>query len=352
MKTGIRITVKYLLSAAAAVVLLYFSFRGVDWTDFWSCLKSCEWSYVIVSMVACLLVYVVRGLRWKMLLEPIDPSVGMRACFNAVSIGMISNLVLPRVGELVRCAYITRNSARDGEGKRIASYDKVFGTVVMERGLDSVFMVVVFVIMMSLMWRRFGSFFSENIFPGLSSKLGMVWMLLGVLALIAALVWCVRLLRGRNRFFAKVYEVCSGIGQGLKACLHMKHGWLFFVYTGIVWVLYWVMSYSIVLAVKHIDPSILSADALPAMKTLQGLGVVDALFLMLAGALSSLVPVPGGFGAFHTVVAGALQSVYGIPFSIGLIFATLSHEAQTVTQIIAGLFSFAWEALTGARNNV
>jgi hypothetical protein len=52
------------------------------------------------------------------------------------------------------------------------------------------------------------------------------------------------------------------------------------------------------------------------------------------------------------VVAGALQSVYGIPFSIGLIFATLSHEAQTVTQIIAGLFSFAWEAVTGARNNV
>lgn len=50
-----------------------------------------------------------------------------------------------------------------------------------------------------------------------------------------------------------------------------------------------------------------------AVSRLSELGTSDALFLMLVGSLSSLVPVPGGFGAFHYIVATALASVYGIP---------------------------------------
>jgi len=64
---------------------------------------------------------------------------------------------------------------------------------------------------------------------------------------------------------------------------------------------------------------------------------------MLAGSLSSLVPVPGGFGAFHYVVASALAAVYGIPWEAGIIFATLSHESQTVTMLICGGCSYAAE---------
>ena len=73
--------------------------------------------------------------------------------------------------------------------------------------------------------------------------------------------------------------------------------------------------------------------------------MADALFLMFAGALSTLVPVPGGFGAFHTVVAGALLSVYGLPFSVGLIFATLSHESQIVMELVLGAASYGYETV-------
>ena len=93
------------------------------------------------------------------------------------------------------------------------------------------------------------------------------------------------------------------------------------------------------------DTSALAPDLATAVSGLAGLGALDALFLMLAGSLSSLVPVPGGFGAFHYIVATALATVYSVPFEIGIIFATLSHESQTVMHIICGSCSYVSESL-------
>ena len=72
---------------------------------------------------------------------------------------------------------------------------------------------------------------------------------------------------------------------------------------------------------------------------------VDALFLMVAGSLGWLVPVPGGFGAFHFVVSIALSTIYGIPFELGIIFATLSHESQAITMAVCGGGSYLYETL-------
>ena len=86
-----------------------------------------------------------------------------------------------------------------------------------------------------------------------------------------------------------------------------------------------------------------------AIAGLSSLGPMDALFLMLVGSLSSLVPVPGGFGAFQYLVALALSTVYGIPFGVGIIFATLSHESQTLTMIVCGTASYIDETLQGRK---
>lgn len=336
---------EYVLSAAVAVVLLYFSFRGVDWQDFLACLRECDWAWVAVAMVAGALVQLVRGLRWKMLIDPVDRSVPWTACFNAVNICMITNLVLPRAGELVRCGYITKNSRRGEDGRRLASYDKVFGTVIVERAWDAVMMMVLLCVLLSLMWHKYGAFFRDSIFGPLSQRAGTLWLVAAAVVALAACVWAVFRFRDRSRFCGRVYGVFQGIFTGLKTCLHMERGWLFVAYTVLIWLLYWLMSASILWAVDGIDPAAVSPDLSASLARLHDLTLVDALFLMFAGALSSVVPVPGGFGAFHPIVAGALSSVYGIPFGLGLIFATLSHESQTVMEIVLGLASFLHESV-------
>ena len=131
--------------------------------------------------------------------------------------------------------------------------------------------------------------------------------------------------------------------DGMVSCLHMRHGWLFLLYTVLLWVLYWLMSACILWALQGIDPASVSPELAEALAKIEGLGMTDALLLMFAGAVSSLIPVPGGFGAFHGAVALTLSSVYGVPFAAGLIFATLSHESQVLTGILCGAESYIHE---------
>ena len=111
----------------------------------------------------------------------------------------------------------------------------------------------------------------------------------------------------------------------------MKRAWLFFLYTAIIWALYWIMSASIVWALQDIE-------------SFAQLTLTDAFFLMIAGSISSVVPVPGGFGAYHGVVAGALHRIWKMPMGIGMVYATLNHESQVLTQAVCGLASYIHES--------
>ena len=59
---------------------------------------------------------------------------------------------------------------------------------------------------------------------------------------------------------------------------------------------------------------------------------------------STVIPVPGGFGAYHSVVAGAISAVWGIPFATGMVFAILAHESQVIVQAVLGLGSYVYES--------
>ena len=344
MERRVKDIFKYFLWIAVAVLLLYFSFRGVDWKNFGAALAQCRWEYVILSMLLGAFVFYLRGLRWQMLLRPIDPSTSSLTCFNAMNICMLVNLLLPRVGEVVRAGYVTRHSAKDPDGKRLAGIDKVLGTVVIDRLWDVISIFVVLAIVLPLMWEKFGDFLTEHIFSGLSGKVAFLWILIAAGVLVCLFIYLCWRLRERGRIWGNVWGILSGIGEGLRSCLHMRHGWLFVFYTALIWIMYWFMSATVMWAVQGIDPAAMGPEMAAACEKVRGLTMMDALFLMFVGSLSSLVPVPGGFGAFHVVVAGALSSVYGIPFEFGLIFATLSHESQVITDAIAGLASYVGES--------
>ena len=80
---------KYLLSAGLAAALLYFSFRGVEWADFVSGIRSCRWEYILLSMAAGSFAFWLRAVRWRRLLLPIDDSITRTTAFNGVNIGNI-----------------------------------------------------------------------------------------------------------------------------------------------------------------------------------------------------------------------------------------------------------------------
>ncbi len=337
---------KYSVSVAIAVVLLYFSFRDVNWSDFYDGLRNCKWEWIGVAMLAGVVSFWFRGVRWRQFLLPIDGDTSRKVTFNAINIGNFANLVLPRVGEFVRCGFITRHSSFDGK-ERLASYDKVLGTVVAERSLDVLTLLSLVLVMTVCMWNRFGTFLKDNIFLPFSEKLnlGLGLLLAGAVAAVLIALLVVWKFRKRSKVLAKLSDFAEGLVKGLASCLKMKNWWLFVLNTVLIWTMYWLMSFSVLMAVKYMDVSALSPEMADSVSKLAGLGALDALFLMLVGSLSSLVPIPGGFGAFHYIVALALSSVYGVPFPTGIMFATLSHESQTITMIVTGLCSYTSESV-------
>lgn len=343
MNKKVSSVLKYALWIGVAVILLYFSFRGVNWKDFGDALRYCKWGWVIVSMFLGALAFLVRSFRWRMLITPIDPSTSWVTTFNAYNICMIANLVLPRAGEVVRCGYIVKHSERDKDGKHLVTMDKALGTVVMDRVWDAVSLLVVLAVMVALMWERFGAFFHSDVFAGAGSNLHIGrWVVVILVAGVIFLFLC-WLFREKGGVWARVWNFMKGIGDGLKTSFQMENVWLFILLTAIMWVIYWFMSATILWALQGIDTSSMSAEMAASLEQVNQLGMVDALFLMMMGAISSVIPVPGGFGAFHTVVGGALAAVYGIPFEVGLIFATLSHESQVICDTICGAVSYAFE---------
>ena len=321
MKKGKHSTYQYLVWTAVAVVLLYFSFEGVKWADFLDVLKSCRWGWVLLSMAAGLGAFIIRALRWRLLLKPMNPDIKRIDCYDGFAIGKFTDTFLPHVGEFIRCGYVCRAPL---------SYDKALATVVVERSWDIFTLLLIIILTLSFGWQRFGAFAVEKIWTpvGQSLNFSLWWIVAGAgLAAVAAVIIIFRL-RERNAVCGKIAHFFSGMWQGALACLRMKGKGLFMLYTLVLWAMFLMMSLFIIWALP---------DSF-------GLGWVDALFLMLVGSVAGIVPVPGGFGAFHYMVALALSALYGVPWEMGIVFATLSHESQAVMTVVCGAAAYVHQS--------
>lgn len=201
----------------------------------------------------------------------------------------------------------------------------------MERSWELLVMLMLLAVVVVFGFQRFGGFFVENILTPMSAKFDFsIWWIVAACALLAAaslyILWYYRL---RSSICAKVWNVLRGVLQGFSSCLRMDQKWLFFAYTAMIWGLYWLMAASTVWAAPF----------------LEGLDMIDALFLSLVGGLGFAVPVPGGIGAFHFIISLALSTMYGVPVELGIVYATLSHTSQAITQIAFGAGSYIYESI-------
>lgn len=334
----VRNILKYILSLGLAAVLLYFSFRGVSWGDFYAGLVSCNWVYVLLSMLCGLFAFAIRAERWRQLLKPIDDSISFRAAFNAINIGNVSNFIFPFLGEVTRSAVIARNSSELAGASRLedrarhqASFDKVLGTAILERGWDVLTVMIMLAVLLVFKWQMFGDFMVEGIWNPLKSVLG--YRLFILVALLAAAgiggLALIYHMRKRSRLCAKIVSNVKGFVQGLGACLKIKRKGLFMFYTLMIWAMYWL-------------ESVLVTAALPETASLD---LADALFIMLIGSFASVLPLPGGMGGYHFIIRSAMTLIYGLGASVGIAYAILAHESQALVMIIAGAASYLHETI-------
>ncbi len=336
---------KLVLSSLLAIVLLYFSFARIEWLPFWKALKSCDWIYVILSMLIAVLAFYLRSLRWQSLLCSLKSKVRLFDIFNSINISLVWNMLIPRSGEFARCAYIVKHSGEDAQGKKLVSYENVLGTAIVDRSLDILSLLVLALVVLFLKWQaclRFISLIQDKYFADISLASNYHVLLIVITLLLIAFI-SLFFLRKKVAIIDKGIKLLKGVFSGIVLSFKEKKSRIALLYSALVWFSYVLTAYAVLLAIQGIDINIFDKSLQPALIRLSALSMADVALLVLVGSMSSFVPVPGGFGAFHILITLGLSVLYGVPEEIGIIFATLTHESQAIIQILVGGLSFIYE---------
>lgn len=319
---SVKKVIQYILISALAVLLLYVSFKGVKWNDFIEGIKSCDFYWILLSMAVGIAGFVIRALRWRLLLKPLDSNISLKQTYNGVAIAYLTNFAVPRAGEIARCAVVTKKGG--------VTFEQALGTVVVERAIDLVCLAFFVLFTMLLKWSEFGGFINGQLLAPISSRFSATLMaalggavLLCVLLLLLAYLYRRKLMK--FTLVQKIAGILKRVAEGVATIFRMKEKWLFLLYTLLLWGTYWCTSYATICAFPAVGH----------------LNAADALFLMIVGGLGWAVPVQGGLGAYHFIVSLALLKVYAIPQSMGVVFATISHESQALVMILCGAAAVA-----------
>jgi glycosyltransferase 2 family protein len=301
---------------AITVTLLWLSLRGLnvegeDKSEFiWNAWKKCDKGYLLIMALVAMASHVLRAVRWRMLLEPTGNKVSLSNSFLSLMIGYLVNMAVPRGGEVSRCYNLYKLEETPVEVS--------FGTVVVERIVDLICLILLIGISFIVEWTRLKAFIDTLDFSRSGSSSFSIWIILAIVVLIGLIV-AVYLLRNNQ----KLRKILIGFKDGVMAIFQLKNKTLFIFYSIAIWTLYFIMSYFVVIAFPET----------------RELGVSAVLTLFAIGSIAMAAPLPGGAGSYHTLVPLGLVMLYNLPKSEAIAFVFIFHGWQTVIMILAGVIS-------------
>lgn len=314
-KTALKV-IRVLFFFAIGVFIFWLVYKDQDIERIKSILKNdVTYSWIAVSLVIGLFSHVSRTLRWGLMIEPIGHKPRFINTFLAVMLGYLMNLIVPRMGELSRCGVLSRYEK--------ISFTKLVGTVVAERAVDMVTLLLLLVIVIFSQFGHTLNFLHNN--PEIEAKVESIlyspFLIAGIVLAVILLIVFRRTLK-HTLFYRKLAEVLENLKEGFISIRSIKKKGLFFFHSALIWILYYLMLYVVFFAF----------DFTSDLNPLAGLTTfVMASFGMVA-------PVQGGIGAWHFMTKEAL-SLYGVANQNGIIFAFVAHTSMNGMIIVIGIIS-------------
>lgn len=318
---------KYLLLLGLGIVFLYLAFRGQDTEKLLTDLLSADYRWVVVSGIACLASHFFRALRWNMLITPLDHRPAIQNTFAAVMVGYLANQALPRLGEVSKCASLSK-------AERIPA-DQLIGTVVIERICDTFMLLLVTLFSLFLQYDHIAGFTTGLVKQMVSNPNKLLYLFIFIAAIAVLLVVWLLLKEELVRFPLTVRNFIKGVRNGLLSIKKIDHKGLFVFYSVMIWVMYYTSTW-------------LCFFALDATSELGAGAALAALFF---GSIGMTIPVQGGIGTYHYMVAQGLTA-YSISKTDGLAFATIIHSSQVLIILVAGGLSLIFLMLVSSKKTV
>jgi glycosyltransferase 2 family protein len=94
-------SIKFILLCLFAILILWFFGRNLNWQEVGDSLQKANPIYIILAVLIICFGYLLRALRWKVLLEPIT-EVSLKQLFATTTVGFAAVFFVGRAGEIVR----------------------------------------------------------------------------------------------------------------------------------------------------------------------------------------------------------------------------------------------------------
>ncbi len=318
---------KTLLPFVLGIGILWWMYRGTDWRDFMHCVShEMHWGWMALSLVFGVLPQLFRAWRWRMALKPLGEQPRARVCADAIFLSYASSLVVPRIGEVARCGTLKKY---DG-----VSFSKSLGTVLTERLVDSV-MVILLTAVAVLSQLPVLLQFLRTTGMSLDQVLGRftgTGYVVTALCAVAVLGFGYYLFKNLS-FFSKSREIARNIWTGIRSLRDVKNLPLYLFYSLGIWVGYFLHFY---IAFFCFDFTC-------------GINPVAAFLIFCVGTFAVLVPTPNGAGPWHFAVKTMLI-LYGVAEPQAILFALVVHTIQTMEVVLLG--AYGWADLTLLQRNI
>jgi len=305
---------KHLFTRALMILFAIgvFVYIGVEtnWTETWKAVKSANYAYILLAVVLMTTAHYLRGARWDQLSRTAGYPINHRRAFYSVMSGYLVNVATSRGGEVVRCA-LTAKSEK-------APIETLVGTVITERIIDLIIMMVMAVLALMLQFDVLYQFAEPYVIKPIFNN-GAYILLTLIIGIAGLFLW--------KKFTIKKEQKGEGLIQkllkGVNSAFQLENKSKFILYSFAIWFAYWVSLYF----------------QLQSLEMTQHLNLFNALAILIFSSLGVIIPVPGGAGVWYSIAYG-LTLVYGLPKDSAATFGIFTVAFSNIFHLVVGGISY------------
>lgn len=310
MKTNISKWISVIVPLALGLILIlytYSKFNAEQVEIIKNHFEKANYFYIFISLIISTLGGISRAYRWKFALNHMGYTTSFVNNFMAVSIGYFMNMTIPRSGEFSRALFLKKYNN--------VPFDKGFGTIVAERIVDSIILLILIVSAFFIQFDVVKAFVLDKIPLQLT-----LWLIA-----VSLVVFCGVLLLyfySNIGFIIRLKSKISGLKEGVFSILKMDKKGAFLLHTLFIWASYVLMFYVTIFTFE--ETSSISFGAV--------------LSSFIVGSIAIAV-TSSGFGTYPVLMAQILL-FYGVSLSAGTAFGWIVWTSQIILVAFTGLLSF------------
>jgi uncharacterized protein (TIRG00374 family) len=289
------------------IVYTYDKFTPKQILEIKGYFKNANYSYIYVGVFIAFLGNASRAYRWKFVLEHMGYRTAFYNNFMAVNIGYLLNLTVPKSGEISRAVILKKYED--------VPFDKGFGTIVAERIIDMVILLLFMLLSVLLQFNIVKSFILDKI--PLQKLLAFT-----VLSIVGGIILLLVYLYSKANWVLTIKQKVSGLKEGVLSILHMEKKIEYFLHTIFIWFSYILMFY-------------ITLFVLPETSSIS-IGAVVTAFVVGSIAIAF---TNSGFGSYPFLISKILL-FYSISETAGNAFGWIVWSSQMFLVVVLGVLSF------------